>query len=226
MNGVLVDVDDVHEAFARLVADRIAERTTDSFSLACSGGSTARACYERLALQPIEWSCLDVWLGDERCVPPDDAQSNWRLVTESLLGRVAPVHSTHPMWRTGTPEQDAASYDAELADVVLDLVHLGLGPDGHTASLFPGSAALTADPARRVVVNDDPLGTNPLTRLTFTYGQIARARLVVVTVAGAEKAEALRRVLDGDPTAPASAVTADEVLWLVDPPARGASGPL
>ena len=102
-----------------------------------------------------------------------------------------------------------------------DVVHLGLGPDGHTASLFPESAALTADPGRLVVMNDDPLGHNPHRRMTLTYAGIARARLVLVTVAGEAKREALSRVAAGDPTAPASSIQADEIVWLADRDAAG-----
>ena len=101
-----------------------------------------------------------------------------------------------------------------------DLVHLGLGPDGHTASLFPGSAALDADPGRLVVMNDDPLGHNPHRRMTLTYAGIARARLVVVTVAGESKREALARVVAGDDV-PASRIAAEQVVWLADPAAAG-----
>jgi 6-phosphogluconolactonase/glucosamine-6-phosphate isomerase/deaminase len=99
-----------------------------------------------------------------------------------------------------------------------DVVHLGLGVDGHTASLFPGSAALEADPGRLVVMNDDPLGNNPYRRMTLTFAGIARARLVIVTVSGEAKRDALRRVVEGDDV-PASRIHADRVLWLVDPAA-------
>ena len=95
------------------------------------------------------------------------------------------------------------------------MVHLGLGPDGHTASLFPESAALDADPGRLVVMNDDPLGHNPHRRMTLTFAGIARARLVLVTVAGEEKAEALARVAPGDDV-PAAHISGDRVVWLVD----------
>jgi 6-phosphogluconolactonase/glucosamine-6-phosphate isomerase/deaminase len=98
------------------------------------------------------------------------------------------------------------------------VVHLGLGPDGHTASLFPESPALKADPGRLVVMNEDPTGRNPYPRMTLTFAGIARGRLVLVTVSGEEKAEALARVVRGDDL-PANQVTAEQVLWLVDPAA-------
>ena len=109
------------------------------------------------------------------------------------------------------------AYDQRLRSVTpLDLVHLGLGPDGHTASLFPGSEALRAADDRLVVENDDPTGINPHHRMTFTFAGIERARRVVVTVGGASKADALRRVIDGDVTAPASSLRSDDLVWLVD----------
>jgi 6-phosphogluconolactonase/glucosamine-6-phosphate isomerase/deaminase len=94
-------------------------------------------------------------------------------------------------------------------------VHLGLGPDGHTASLFPGSTGLDADPGRLVVMNDDPTGRNPHERMTLTFSGIARARLVLFTVVGADKQEAMQRIADGEDL-PAARVRADRVVWLVD----------
>ncbi|HLH28275.1 MAG TPA: 6-phosphogluconolactonase, partial [Acidimicrobiales bacterium] len=125
-------------------------------------------------------------------------------------------------YRSGTPEEAAAAYRREVAPLPdFGLVHLGLGPDGHTASLFPGSPALEVDdPALEVVANADPLGNNPYDRVTLTFAGIARARLVVVTVAGAEKHEALARVLAGEDL-PASHITGREVRWLVDDEAAG-----
>jgi 6-phosphogluconolactonase/glucosamine-6-phosphate isomerase/deaminase len=117
-----------------------------------------------------------------------------------------------------TIEAAAAAYDGEVAAAPpIALVHLGLGPDGHTASLFPGSAALTVVD-RLVVTNADDLHPHP--RLTFTYPALARARLVVFTVAGSDKRDALARVRAGDDL-PAAKVDADRVVWLVDPAALG-----
>ena len=102
-----------------------------------------------------------------------------------------------------------------------DLVHLGLGPDGHTASLFPDSPALDADPGRLVVMNEDPNGHNPHRRMTLTYSGIARARLVIFTVEGEAKREAFARVRAGDLSCPAARVRAERIIWLVDPAAAG-----
>jgi 6-phosphogluconolactonase len=106
----------------------------------------------------------------------------------------------------------------------LDLVHLGLGPDGHTASLFPGSAALSAPAGQLVAHNVDPSGRNHHERVTLTFAGIARARLVVFTVAGAEKHEALSRVFQNEDI-PATRVRADRVVWLCDPGAIGPGSP-
>ena len=224
LKGELVVVDDVADSFASLVIERFGDRERERFAVALSGGDTARLCYRALAQRrgEIDWSFVDVWWGDERCVPPSDPASNARLAREALLDHV-PVGSEHPMV-CGT--EGADDYDAALRAVPpLDLIHLGLGPDGHTASLFPGSTALTAPPDRLVVANIDPTGRNALARLTLTYAGIARGRTVVVTVAGAGKADALSRVRNGDPSAPASAVDAANVTWLVDHAAVDGTGP-
>lgn len=222
MNGSLVVVDDVAAAFAQLVLDRTAASAAP-FSLAFSGGSTARECYEHLSRGtdfPIDWGRIDAWWGDERCVPLEDPDSNYRLVEESLLSKVGPLASVHPM-RSDVP--DAADlYDRLVHSAPpIDLIHLGLGPDGHTASLFPDSEALTAPARRFVVSNVDPLGNNPHKRLTFTFEGIANCRAAVVTVAGASKTEALHRVLDGDLSAPAAHLTNSDLIWLVDTEAMG-----
>lgn len=221
MNGELVVVDDVAGAFAATVVDAYRARPNDSFALALSGGGTARAAYERLAADgadAIDWWKVDVYWGDERCVPLDDPDSNYRLAREALLDRVGAANATYPM----RCEEGADAYQLRVGELGrFDLVHLGLGPDGHTASLFPESEGLDADPGRLVVINEDPLGHNPHPRMTLTFEGIARARLVVVTVSGAEKADALARVQAGDPTAPASHVEAERVLWLVDHAALG-----
>ena len=116
----------------------------------------------------------------------------------------------------------AEAYDAAVRSASpIDLVHLGLGPDGHTASLFPGSTGLVAPADRLVIDNVDPTGRNPHPRMTFTYAAIGAARSVIVTVSGAAKREAFSRVRAGDPTAPATAVDRPGVVWLVDREALG-----
>ncbi|MGH9152230.1 MAG: 6-phosphogluconolactonase [Acidimicrobiales bacterium] len=215
MNGELFVVDDVPAAFADCVIDAFGARPGEEFSLALSGGATARRCYERLAAEAadrIDWWLVDVYWGDERCVPPDHPDSNERLGRQALLERIGAARSVHPMRCDDGPDP----YQLRVGELGrFDLVHLGLGADGHTASLFPGSPALDADPGRLVVMNEDPTGTHPLQRMTLTLSGIARARLAVFTVSGAGKREALQRIADGEDL-PAGRVRADRVLWLVD----------
>jgi 6-phosphogluconolactonase len=221
VNGEVIVVDDVAAEFAERVIEAFHARPADSFSFALSGGDTARRCYERLAVDgadQIDWWQVDIYWGDERCVPPDHPDSNERLGREALLERVGAANAVYPMRCDEGPDP----YQQRIAQAGrLDLVHLGLGPDGHTASLFPGSPALDADPGRLVVLNHDPTGTNPYERLTLTFSGIARARLVIVTVSGEAKADAFAHVRRGDPTCPATHVRADRVIWLVDPAAAG-----
>lgn len=223
MNGALVVVDDVAESFAKILIEHLPVKAGQVRSLAFSGGSTAKECYLRLASlagDSTEWSSVDAWWGDERCVPLDDPDSNFRLVNDSLFSKVAPLRSVHPM-RSDVLHPAEAYEELLRAAAPIDVIHLGLGPDGHTASLFPESSALTAPDDRLVVSNVDPLGNNPHERLTFTYSGIARCRTCIVTVAGESKREALHRVLDGDPSAPAAKIDGENVIWLVDALAMG-----
>lgn len=215
MEGTLLVVDDVEGEFAEHVIEAFHARPNDTFSLCLSGGGLARRAYERLADTggtQIDWWKVDVYWGDERCVPLDDEDSNYRLVRESLLERVGAVNANYPM----RCEEGADPYQLRLGDLGrIDLVHLGMGPDGHTASLFPDSPALEADPGRLVVMNEDPSGRNVHPRMTLTFGGISRAHLVLVTVAGEEKAEALAAVHRGDDL-PAAHIRAERVVWIVD----------
>ena len=221
MNGEVIKVDDVPGEFAERVVEAFLHRPGDGFSLVLSGGGTARRCYERLAADggdQIDWWQVDVYWGDERCVPPGDIDSNERLGREALLERVGAANAVYPM----RCEEGADAYQQRVAQAGrLDLIHLGLGPDGHTASLFPESVALKADPGRLVALNDDPKGNNPHQRMTLTFSGIARARLAVVTVEGREKREAFAAVRRNDPDVPATRITADRLIWLVDGDAAG-----
>jgi 6-phosphogluconolactonase len=220
MHGELVVVDDVAGEFAERVIEAFHARPNDTFSLALSGGDTARRCYERLADDAgsqIDWWKVDVYWGDERCVPLDHEASNYRLGREALLERVGAVNANYPM----RCDDGADGYQLRLGELGrIDVVHLGLGVDGHIASLFPASPGLAADPGRLVVMNDDPSGENPHPRMTLTLAGIARARLVLVTVSGASKRDALARVMDDDDV-PGSQVQADRVVWVADPAAAG-----
>jgi 6-phosphogluconolactonase len=222
--GDLVVVEDVPGEFAERVIEAFHARPHDSFSCAVSGGDLARRCYERLADDAgsqIDWWKVDVYWGDERCVPLDHPGSNYRLAREALLERVGAVNANYPMRCDEGPDP----YQLRLGELGrIDLIHLGLGPDGHTASLFPESPALDADPGRLVTTNHDPHGINPYERMTLTFAGIARARLALVTVGGEAKRDALARVAAGDPALPASRIRADRVLWIVDPAAAGDLG--
>lgn len=211
--GDLRVVADVAVAFVELVS-RLRPRT-----LALSGGGTALRCYEALAAARLDWSGTEILLGDERWVPVDHPDSNEGQARRAWLdaATVAAVRSLRHAG--GTLAAAADAYDRLVAGLAcIDLVHLGLGSDGHTASLFPGSPALDVDD-RHVVATGDERHEWP--RVTLTYPGLALAATTVVTVAGEGKREALRRVLSGDVTAPAARLHADRVVWLVDSAAAG-----
>jgi 6-phosphogluconolactonase len=223
MNGELRLVEDVPDAFAELLIEEHAARVTPVFSIALSGGSTAGRCYEALATRANGdlWPSLELFWGDERCVPFDDVDSNYRLAADSLGPGFTSVRSVHPMNCSHGAEQ----YNTLIANSrPIDLVHLGLGPDGHTASLFSESSALAAT-GSFVVLNDDPTGRNPYRRMTLTFRAIQRASTVIVTVEGSSKREALRRVMDGDLSAPAASIKSRRLIWLVDEAALGSRQP-
>ncbi len=214
MQGELIVVDDVPGAFADLTVAAFENREDERFSLAVSGGGTARRCYEALAQvgDRIDWWNVDIYWGDERCVPPESADSNERLVRESLLERVGAADAVYPM----RCDEGTDAYQLRVGEVGnFDLVHLGLGADGHTASLFPNSPALEANPGQLVSFNEDPSGLNPFRRMTLTFSGIARARQVVFTVEGEDKRDAMQAIYDGVDL-PASRVSAPNIVWLVN----------
>jgi 6-phosphogluconolactonase len=218
VNGDLFVVDDVPGAFAERVIEAFQSRSDDEFCMALSGGDTARACYERLAqvaAELIDWWAVSIFWGDERCVAPDDPDSNQLLVRQALLERIGAANAVYPMRCDEGPEP----YQLRLGEIgQLDLVHLGMGADGHTASLFPNSPALDADPGQLVTFNEDPSGRNRHRRMTLTYAALSRARLVFFTVAGAAKRPAMQAIVEGADL-PAARVRAEKVIWLVDPEA-------
>jgi 6-phosphogluconolactonase len=222
---VITPIDDVRPAFSDAVAEAFAARPGPRFALVLSGGSTARECYEVLAAREgIDWSVVDVYVGDERVVPPDDEDANQHLIREALLDRVGTVGSFTPMPTEGPLTACVAAYQRVMSDVVtgpgIDVIHLGMGPDGHTASLFPGTATLDAGPGELVVATEDPNGRNPHKRLTLTLPAINSARTAVFTVAGGSKADAMAALVRGDDI-PAARVHAASTVWLVDRAAFG-----
>lgn len=224
-------VGDVPAAFAALLARTVAGRPGRRCTVFLSGGPLARDCYAAAAALPpgaVDWPAVDLYMGDERLVPPDDPDANQRLVREALLDPLGgAVGSFHPMPTDGDPAGCAARYQQVVAGVLagpgIDLVHLGLGPDGHTASLFPGSAGLEAGPGDLVVANRDPHERNPHDRLTLTFPALARSRRTVFTVRGTEKRAAVAALRRGEDL-PAARVRAGEIYWLVDGDAWGDGG--
>ncbi|MDE2148651.1 MAG: 6-phosphogluconolactonase [Gammaproteobacteria bacterium] len=178
------------------------------FSVALAGGGTPRPLYEKLAGAPyrdsLDWSRVDVWFGDERCVPPDSPRSNYRMVSESLLRHVPlPAGNVHRMRGEATPVDAALAYEQELHAVFgdaaiprLDLILLGVGGDGHTASLFPGTEALHE---RERLVCAQYVDVQREWRLTLTFPLLNAAASLWVLAHGADKAQILRRVFDGPP---------------------------
>ena len=194
-------VDDVPRAFARLVAE------TAPRSIALSGGELAHLCYSALRKEPVDWSTIDVYIGDERVVPVESDESNEGMARRILLDAVKP-RAVHSMVEAGADVYDAIVRAASP----IDLVHLGMGPDGHTASLFSDSPALD-EQERFVVATGDNL--HPYPRLTFTFPAIASSRLAVMTVAGADKRDAIRRIRSGEDL-PAARLPAKQLLWIGD----------
>jgi 6-phosphogluconolactonase len=215
MNGELIVVEDLPGEFAERVIEAFHTRPEEEFSLALSGGDTAQRCYDRLAVdgaEQIDWWAVDVYWGDERCVPPHHEDSNERMGRRALLEKVGAAHAVYPM----RCEEGPDPYQLRIGELGrIDLVHLGCGLDGHTAALFPDSEALSADPGRLVVLNADPHSRHQHDRMTLTYSALARARLIIFTVAGKEKRDIVRRVAAGDDV-PASHVVAERIVWLVD----------
>jgi 6-phosphogluconolactonase len=178
------------------------------FRIALAGGSTPRALYPHLVTS-VDWARTDVFFGDERAVPPDDPQSNYRMARETLLDPAGvPAANVH-RWRGEAADLDGAARDYEQAlrapgaPPWLDLALLGLGPDGHTASLFPGTAALAVADRLAVAVAVPQLTTR---RLTLTYPALLGATRVMFLVSGSEKRAALADVLRPGSTLPAARI--------------------
>jgi 6-phosphogluconolactonase len=231
MTGATVDILPDPQSVATRAASWIAEQiaaTTDLFRIALSGGDTPRLLYQELASPRyrdcIEWRRVELFWGDERFVPHTDARSNYRMVRETLLAH-APVliDHIHPVLTEGNPEAAALRYDALLkgvygADVLvpgrplIHLVLLGIGEDGHTASLFAGDRTLEE---RTLWVM--PVENRDVPRITLTYPAIQSSHAVAFLVTGKEKAEVVRRIQNGDQVLPAARIRSDgEIVWFLD----------
>jgi 6-phosphogluconolactonase len=178
------------------------------FRVALAGGSTPRLLYPRL-VGTVDWTRADIFFGDERVVPPDDPQSNYRMARETLLAPARVPDANVFRWRAESADLDAAARDYEQAlreraeRPLLDLALLGLGPDGHTASLFPGTAALTVEDRLAVVVDIPAKGTR---RLTLTYPVFLESGDVFFLVTGRDKADALADLVRPESTLPAARI--------------------
>ena len=226
------------EALAQRVASWLTERALAHqgvFSVALSGGSTPKRLYEILATSAFRerfpWSRTALFFGDERFVAPDDEASNYNLVNRALLSQVeVPPERVHRMPTEGDPAEAARAYERDLragygsdrltpGRPLFDVVLLGLGENGHTASLFPDTPVLQE---RTAWVGSCTPHDAPHQRLTLTYPAIASSGTVLFLVAGASKREVLAKVRAGDPALPASQVSSEgELIWGLDEAAAG-----
>ncbi len=203
------------------------------FIVALSGGTTPKAAYQLLATSPyrtaLDWNKVEVFFGDERCVPPEDAQSNYKMARDTFLRAVGiPDANVHRMRGESDPRDAALTYRTELITLLgdtprFDLVMLGMGPDGHTASLFPGANPLDED---ATLVRAVYSTSQKQWRITLTPKVINNARTVVFAVEGASKTQTLKAVREGpyDPSNLPSQIVAPNdghLIWLVDRAAAG-----
>jgi 6-phosphogluconolactonase len=203
-------------------------------SVALCGGSTPKALYAQLALrQDVPWAQVHFFFGDDRYVPHDHANSNFRMAEEVLFSKAPiPTVNIHPMPTAKNPEEDARAYAASLADYFgqesphFDLILLGMGNDGHTASLFPGDQSLEATGAVTVAqprLSQEAIDTAPV-RLTFTFSTLNQAHKVVFLITGKAKQAILAQIFKGEGEFPAGRVKpSGELLFLIDRAASATS---
>lgn len=208
--------DDLADAVATEISGQIAA-SDGRFSFGLAGGSSPEPTYRRLREADVRWEDVDAWLSDERWVPPDDSRSNGRMASEALLDHVAATFHRPPWGEMFRAEDSAAHYEARIRSVhpdgAPDLILLGLGDDGHTASLFPGTKAL-AETSRWIVANHVPQQDE--SRLTATYPLLWRAKAILFVVTGEGKARAVKESLQGE--TPAGRVDQGDgrVKWHLD----------
>ncbi|HEY8192931.1 MAG TPA: 6-phosphogluconolactonase [Gaiellaceae bacterium] len=192
------------EVARHAAAELLAKATERGGHVALSGGSTPRPAYEAAARLAPDWSRVELWWADERCVPPEDERSNYRLVRESLLDRLdRGATIEHRIRGELDAEKAAQAYEDELKGVVFDMVLLGIGPDGHTASLFPNDPALDELRRRAVAVRRADVD-----RVTVTIPALNASDTIVFLAVGEDKSAAVARAFGGkpDPATPASLV--------------------
>lgn len=190
-----------------------------AFSIALPGGSVATTCFPRLARAHVEWARTHFFWGDERAVPPDHADSNYRAAKETWLDRIEGARIHRMEAERADLEAERASYERELRNVGLDLALLGVGPDGHVCSLFPGHVLLDETERWVATITDSP--KPPPTRLTLTLPALFAATTVVVVALGAGKAEMIASALGPSSSLPVALALrgAKDVRLLLDPPA-------
>jgi 6-phosphogluconolactonase len=205
----LIVVED-EDAAARACAERLVEAARAGRQIVLTGGSTPKRAYEQAAALEPDWSRAELWWGDERCVPPDDPNSNYGMAKAALLDRLRePPLAVHRIAGEAGKDEAAEEYARELDLTALDLILLGLGPDGHVASLFPNFPTLRVTD-RRVVPSE--AGHEPFVdRVTLTLPTLCSAESVLFLVTGESKADAAEKAFAGDPDAsvPGSLVRAE-----------------
>jgi 6-phosphogluconolactonase len=235
-----IDVSADFESLAHRVAQWIVDlacATPGRFAIALSGGSTPKRLYQMLAAEPLieamPWKRVHLFFGDDRFVAWDDPNSNYGMARDAMIARVPiPPGNVHGIAYKGTPADGAREYEDTLksfygsttldaAQPLFDVVLLGMGPDGHTASLFPGKPAL--DVTDRWVVEVPEPGLNPFVpRVTLTYPALHSARSTAFVAAGADKTAMMKRVWSGEWALPSARISpVGELVWFVDRAARG-----
>jgi len=181
---------------SRRVGELLAAAAAAGETIVLTGGNSVAPAYEHAATLRPDWSATSVWWGDERAVPPDDERSNYLLAKRSLLDRLEGEPEVHRIRGELQPADAAGEYERAIEGETLDLLLLGLGPDAHVASLFPGSPQLLE---QERLVTSGPAGLEPyVDRITLTMPALLAARRIVFLVTGANKAEAVRRAFRGE----------------------------
>lgn len=188
-------------------------RRRGRFDIVLAGGSTPKAVYSELAKISADWGAWHIWFGDERCLPPEHAERNSRMADDAWLSKVAiPAAQIHVMPSELGAEAAAAAYSRALEGVVFDLVLLGLGEDGHTASLFPGHAWDSSPPQAAIPVHGAP--KPPADRVSLSLSRLSDASQVLFIVTGAAKRDAVKAWKAGDQTLPVTTMTGKLDVYL------------